>query len=229
MSQRYETHLEKAREFYEDGNYAAARAAAEKACSCVSEDLGDEARLILARCYQKLEYSEEAFKVMTEIVSREPSAEACAEFALMCAERGQCDAQCREFAHRSIEADPDMATAYLALFFCDVADDAKLDALHNLKKCVVRGGQVPEQKSFELLREWCQDACRNERHEDALALSSEVVDAFSSLDFFLLHARLCEVCHDDRQAVKYYKSALHNLPAGGMRNDVLEAIARIAI
>ncbi len=225
----YDVHLQRARDFFEDGNYAGSRAAAEKACSCAPNDC-DEEKLLLALCFQKMEYSEEAFRILSELAAGNPSPEAAAEFALACAERGQCDDLCRSFAQRSIDEDPDLAQAYLALFFCDVADDRRIDALHNLKRSINRGAQISEQKTFELVRGWCQEACNQGQMQSALDLSAVIVDTFSSLDFFLLHARLCELCEDYRQSVQYYKYALHQLsPGTAMRLEVLEAIARIAI
>ena len=225
----YESHLEKAREFYRDGNYAGARAAAQKAIECALNEEDDEARHLLALSDHKLEYTDEAFRIWESLSRRHPTPEMCESYALMRAEKGLCDDECREFAARAIASDPDSPNAYLALFFCDVADDRRQEAVVNLRRAVHRGAEISAQKAFELVRSWCQEACNAQNRQAALALSSEIVDTFSSLEFLLLHARLAEVCQQPRIAVKYYQQALHVMPTGKMRTEVLETVAAIAI
>lgn len=225
----YQLHYERAREYYEESNFEGAKAAAEYALSGAEPGEGIEARVLLALCLRKLEYNDEAMQMLYEIVSTSPTAESCAEYALMCAERGRCDSGCRELATRAISEDPDLSNAYIALFWCDVTDGLYVEALQNLRRGMHRGAEFSDAKAFDLVRTWCQDACNNDNAKFALAMTSEVVDLFNNFDFIILHARIAEIAQDDRLAVRYYKRALNMIRPGSMRNDILEAIARIAI
>lgn len=225
----YQLHYERAREFYEEGNYEGAKAAAEYALSGAQPDEGSEARVLLALSLRKLEYNDEAMQMLYEVVCSTPTAESCAEYALMCAERGRCDAGCRDLAMRAISEEPDLASAYIALFWCDATDGLYTDALRNLRRGMHRGAEFSEAKAFDLVRTWCQEACNNDNIQLALAMTSEVVDLFNTFDFIILHARIAEIAQDNRLAVRYYKHALNMIRPGSMRNDILEAIARIAI
>ena len=88
----YQIHLQKAEEFYDEANYEGARAAAEYALSCAVPGEGDEARMLLALTMRKLEFNDEAFQMLHDLVASAPTPESSAEYALMCAERGLCDA-----------------------------------------------------------------------------------------------------------------------------------------
>ena len=228
MSQ-YPLHLERAREYYGEGNYEGARAAAEYALGHAEEGEGVEAQVIMALSYRRLEMNDEALSLLKDIVNTHPTPEACAEYALLCAERGHCDVTCREFADRARNEDPDLPNSYLALFWCDGMDGAFLDAVRNLRKGILRGGEFSASHAFEMIRGWCQELCDQGQASSALNVSAEVVDLFNSFDFIILHAKLAEICESNRVAVKYYKKALLYLRPGTMRNDVLEAIARIAM
>lgn len=228
MSQ-YLLHLERARDYYDECNYEGAQAAAAYALDCAEPGQGDEARILQAMCYRRLEMNDEAIKLFAEIIQTSPSPEACAEYALMCAERGHCDAACRDYATRARDDDPDLASAYMALFWCDSMDGLYQDAVRNLRRGIHRGGEFSESRAFEMIRGWCQELCDNNNLPEALALSSEVVELFNNFDFIVLHARLSDLSGDHRQAVTFYKRALMYLRPGGMRTDILEAIARIAI
>ncbi|MBQ9817687.1 MAG: hypothetical protein IJM59_09555 [Proteobacteria bacterium] len=225
----YEAHLGHARDFYAEGNYEAAKAAAEYALSCAHSNEGSEARVIQAFALRKLEYNDEALELLRNIIQTEPTPEACAEYALMCAERGHCDTTCRELATRAIAEDPDIASGYIALFWCDSTDGQYIDALRNLRRGMHRGAEFSDARAFEMVRSWCQECCDENRCQDALELSSEVVDLFATFDFIILHARLAELNGEHRLAVTYYKQALMRLRPGNLRTDILEAIARIAI
>ncbi len=225
----YQVHLEKAEEFYDDANYEAARSAAEYALSCALPGEGDKARMILALAMRKLEFNDEAFQMLHDLTATNPTPEANAEYALMCAERGICDDSCRSCALRAIDGNPDLGSAYMALFWCDVTEGHWLDALQNLRRGMHRGAEFSDGRAFELVRGWCQEACNQENFKLALSLSSEVVELFGTFDFLILHARLAEISGENRVAVPYYKKALNHLRPGTLRNEILEAIARIAI
>ncbi len=225
----YQLHYERAREFYDEGNFEGAKAAAEYALSGTLPGEGCEARVLLALSLRKLEYNDEAMQMLYEVVCSTPTAEACAEYALMCAERGRCDCSCRDLAIRAVNENPDLANAYIALFWCDTMDGQYLDALKNLRRGMHRGAEFSDSKAFDLVRGWCQEACNCDNVQFALSLTNEVVDLFNTFDFIVLHARLAEIAADHRLAVSYYKRALTMLRPGAMRNDILEAIARIAI
>ena len=225
----YQVHLEKAAEFYDEANYEGARTAAEYALSCALPGEGDEARIILALSMRKLEFNDEAFQMLHDLAAAKPTPETNAEYALMCAERGLCDDSCRSCALHALDGNPDLGSAYMALFWCDVTEGHWLEALQNLRRGMHRGAEFSDGRAFELVRGWCQEACNQDNFKLALALSSEVVELFDTVDFLILHARLAELCGDNRTAVPYYKKVLSHLRPGSLRNEILEAIARIAI
>lgn len=225
----YHLHLEKAREYFDEGSYEGARAAAQHALSCALPGEGDEARFLIAMSFRKLEYDDDALEMFAELARTAPTPEACAEYALMCAERGQCDAHCRELAENAIREMPDLSSAYIALFWCHVTDGQYKEALQNLKRGLYRGGDFPENRIFEMVRNWCQELCDQGNTAFAFELVCEISDFYATLDFLVLTARLAEICQEERQAVAYYKKALNHLRPGALRNDILEAIARIAI
>lgn len=225
----YLLHLEKAREYYDDGNYDGAHAAAEHAIACAHPGEGAEARLLSAMALRKLEYHDDAFRLFHDLVCTSPTPEACAEYALMCAERGQCDANCRDMAMNASQIMPDLPSSYIALFWCDVTDGLYLQALQNLKRGIYRGGEFSESRAFELVRQWCQEACDLGNPQFAYELVNEIGDFFATFDFLVLQARLAEICQEHRHAVTYYKRALNYLRPGTLRTEILEAIARIAM
>ena len=225
----YLLHLEKAREYYDDGNYDGARAAAAHALACALPGEGSEARMIAAMSLRKLEFHDDAFRLLYEIVCTTPTPQACAEYALMCAERGQCDANCRDMATNAAQLMPDLPSSYLALFWCDVTDGLYLQALQNLKRGLFRGGEFPASRAFEMVRQWCQEACDLGDPKFAYDLVNEIADFFATFDFLVLQARLAEICQEHRQAVAHYKRALNYLRPGSLRTEILEAIARIAV
>lgn len=227
--QNFDIHLSNARGFYDDGNYEAARHAAEHAIDCAPESELPHAQVLLALSLRRLEFDDEAFKLLSELVEKNPVPEACAEYALMRSERGLCDEECKKYADMAIEEDPDLPAAYIALFGYYSAQDAYSEALGYLIRGIRRGADYPESRAFEILRSWCQQACDRGDFRQALELSAPVTDFFHSLDFLVLHARLAEFADEPRIAVSYYKEALIYLRPGTMRTDVLEAIARIAM
>lgn len=226
---QYSTHLDTAHDFYDDGNYEAAKAAAQHAVQCALPTDGNEAKTLYALCLRKLEYNDEAYELLQSIVQSSPSAEACAEFALMRAERNACDDSCREMALRAIHDDPNLPSAYIALFWCDVRAGLPLQAIDNLKRGILRGSEFPESRAFEILRTWCQQYCDNDNPRAAFELTQAVGDLFTTFDFIILQARIADICNEHRIAVHYYKKALGWLRPGQMRLEVLEAIARIAV
>lgn len=226
----YSLHLDRSQDFYDEGNYSAAKAAAEKALTCAMPDEGNDARRIIALSLRKLECNDEALEMMCNLVQTDPTPEICAEYALMCAERGHCDENCRNLAMRAIEEDPNLPSAYIAMFWNDAESGDYIEALHNLKKGMLRGAEFPDTRAFEIVRSWCQDLCNQNEHALAFKLSEAVVDLFNNFDFIILHARLAEVNNEPRIAVSYYKRALAYLRQGSsLRIEILEAIARIAI
>lgn len=222
-------HLNAAYDFYADGNFEAAKAASERAAACATPSDGSAAKTVYALCLRKLEYGDEAFAALKEIVESNPSGEACAEFALMRAERNECDAECRAMAMRAIDENPDLPSAYIALFWCDATEGAALSAVKNLRRGILRGSDFPEKRAFDMIRNWCQMYCNANDPQSAFALIHEIGDLFTSFDFIILHARIADICEDHRTAVHYYKKALAWLRPGQMRSEVLEEIARIAI
>lgn len=222
-------HLNAAYEFYADGNFEAAKAASECAVSCAAPGDGGAAKTIYALCLRKLEYGDEAFEALKRIVETDPNSEACAEFALMRAERNGCDAECRTMAMRAIEENPDLPSAYIALFWCDATDGAALSAVENLRRGILRGSDFSEKRAFDMIRNWCQMYCNANDPQSAYELIHEIGDLFNSFDFIVLHARIADICNEPRIAVHYYKKALVWLRPGQMRNEILEEIARLAI
>ena len=229
MSEDYRFHLDRAHEFYDDGNYEAARAAAQYALESDPPADISEAQTVIALALRKLEYNDKAFKMLSEIVVKTPNPDACAEYALMSAERGICDEVCRENAEMAIEQSPDNASAYVALFWYHQSHENYVEALRHLKRGMHRGAEFSAHRAFELVRSWCQDACNREDPASALEISGEIADYFNNLDFSVLHARIAEIASEPRIAVQYYKKALGWLRPGPMRTDILEAIARLAI
>lgn len=226
---QYTTHLETAYGFYAEGNYEAAKAASEHAISCALATDGKEACALRALCLRKLEFNDEAFDALKEIVETAPTAETCAEFALMRAERNDCGDGCRNLAQSAIDADPDLPSAYIALFRCDVSDNAPLSAVKNLRRGILRGSDFPEKHAFDIIRNWCQRYCDEGQPQSAYAIIREIGDLFTSFDFVILQARIADICNDHRVAVHYYKKALAWLRPGQMRSEILEEIAKIAI
>ena len=225
----YEMHLEKAWEFYNEGNYEAVRAALVRALESPVPDGDCRAKALLAQTCRHLEYDDEARRLYEECVRVQPTPACCAELALMMAEKGECTSACRELAEGAIEEDPDIGSAYMALFYVHAHGEDYEAALRALKRGLRRGVEFQEAKVFESLREWCQRRCDSESVYEALSLSAEVVDFFGSFDFCVLHARLAELAGEHRVAVQYYKRTLGFLRPGALRTDVLEAIARVAI
>ena len=225
----YVLHLEKSQEFFAEGNYEAARAAAEHALESALPGQGAEAATMRALCLRKLEFNDEALALLADLVVSSPTPEACAEFALMRAERNQCDADCRDCAIKAIAENPDLPSAYIALFWCDATEGAALSAVKNLRRGILRGSDFPEKRAFDMIRNWCQMYCNANDPQSAFALIHEIGDLFTSFDFIILHARIADICEDHRTAVHYYKKALAWLRPGQMRSEVLEEIARIAI
>ena len=229
MSKHYDLHLEKAREFYDDGNYEAARAASEHALSVAQSDEGIEAKIMLALSLRKLEFEDESFRMLGDLIASTTDPEAMSEYALMRAERGLCDELCRDYAEKSIESAPDLASGYMALFWYYASQMMYAKSLQNLKRGLHRGADFPESRVFEMVRSWCQEACDRADYSGACELSAMTADLFGSADFYILHARLCELSNDPRTAVQYYKKTLVFLRPGQMRIEILEAIARLAI
>ncbi|MBR4984144.1 MAG: hypothetical protein IKY83_00185 [Proteobacteria bacterium] len=226
----YSLHLDRSQDFFDEGNYSAAKAAAEKALTYAQPEEGSDARRIIALSLRKLEFNDEALDMLCRLVETEPSPEICAEYALMCAERGNCDENCRNFAQRAIEEDPDLPSAYIAMFWCDAESGEYLEALQNLKKGMLRGADFSDSRAFELIRGWCQDLCNQNESDLAFKLTTAVVDLFNNTDFLVLHARIAEINNEHRVAVSYYKRALSHLRQGSsLRIEILEAIANIAI
>lgn len=226
----YSLHLDRSQDFYDEGNYSAAKAAAEKALTYALPDEGGDARRIIALSLRKLECNDEALEMMCNLVQTDPTPEICAEYALMCAERGHCDENCRFYAQRAIEEDPNLPSAYIAMFWYDAESGDYLNALQNLKKGMLRGAEFSDARAFELIRKWCQELCDQNEFNLAYQITAAVVDLFNNFDFIILHARIAEVNNDPRTAVSYYKRALSYLRQGSsLRSEVLEAIARIAI
>lgn len=225
----FQMHLDTGRDYYAEGNYEAAKAAAEHALQAAQTDDTREAQTLQALCLRKLEYTDEAYALLRTIVNTTPTAEACAEFALMCAERNECDASCRQLANQAVLNDPDLPSAYMALFWCDLTEGQPLSAVKNLKRGILRGAEFAESRAFDIIRNWCQQYFDAGDAHAAYALITEVGDLFNTLDFTILEARVADVCGEARVAVHYYKKALSWLRAGSMRTEVLEAIARLAI
>ena len=229
MSEEYLLHLDRAREFFDEGNYEAARAASQYAMRIGMPGDISEARTLEALALRKLEYNDEAFAMFADIVANCPTGDACAEYALMCAERGICDENCRIYAEKGIAESPDNGSGYVALFWYYAGQGAYIEALSSLKRGMHRGAEFSEQRAFELVRGWCQEACNREDYAGALAITSEIVDHLGSFDFLVLHARLAEIANAPRVAVQYYKKALAYLRPGNMRTEILETVARLAI
>ena len=230
MPDHYALHLEKAREFYDNGNYEATRMAANHAIESTQPgDDNTEARTLLAMALHRLEYDEEAYQMLDEIVHQNPIPEAAAEYAKMRAERGTCDDECLKFAQIALDEDPDLASAHIAKFWYLASQNDYLEAIHALIRGLRRGAEFSERKVFELIRVWCQDMCNQQEFQQALKISETITDYFNSFDFMVLHARIAEFANEPRIAVKYYQKSLNFLRPGPMRSDILEAIARIAI
>lgn len=225
----YSEHLDRAEEFFADGNYEAAKAAAQYAIEHCDGKTDGRAMTVVALCLRKLEFNDEAMTLLQQLAQTAPTPCACAEYALMRAERNNCDETTRTLALQAIQQDPDIPSAYLALFWCDVTACRYLDAVKNLKRGIHRGGEFPENRAFDLVRGWCQKFCDADSPRDAFGIVSELGDLFNTFDFVILHARIADICGEYRAAVPYYKKALSWLRPGSMRNEVLEAIARIAI
>ena len=229
MPDYYSLHLNKAREFYDDGNYEATRMAASHAIESSQPGRDTEARVIMALALKQMQLNDEAFNILDEVVQKFPTPEAQAEYALMRAERGLCDETCMTCIQKALDEDADLSSAYIAKFWCLAAQNDYVEALQSIIRGLHRGADFSEVKLFEIVRDWCQDACNNNDFQLALQMSSTVTDYFNTFDFLVLHARLSEFANDPRTAVKYYKKAIVFLRPGPMRTDILEAIARIAI
>ena len=64
----YVLHLEKSQEFFAEGNYEAARAAAEHALESALPGQGAEAATMRALCLRKLEFNDEALALLADLV-----------------------------------------------------------------------------------------------------------------------------------------------------------------
>lgn len=229
MPDYYALHLEKAREFYDNGNYEATRMAANHAIESSHPGEDTEARTLLAMALYRLEYDNEALKILDDIVHKNPIPEAAAEYARLKAEKGHCDEECLNFAQMALDEDPDLASAHIAKFWYLATHGDYTEALHSLIRGLRRGADISEARIFELVRTWCQEKFSQNDFQQALQISEIVTDYFNSFDFLVLHARIAEFANEPRIAVKYYQKSLTFLRPGPMRSDILEAIAKIAI
>ena len=226
----YETHLSKAQEFYDEGNYEAARHALTHALEASPPPGDTRAHALLAFTYRHLEFDDEAVKLFETCLTTSHAPDVCAELALILAEKGESSDRALDLANDAIQGDPDIGAAYLARFYIFSKRGDYIPALKDLKSAIRRGADFPDTKAFELVRDWCQKYCDANCYDEAFALSSEIADFFASFDFFILNARLADFAQQPRVAVEYYKRALSFLRQGNqMRIDILEAIARIAI
>lgn len=232
MTTLYELHLAKAEEFLSEENHQAAQAALEHALAapCPSGDI--RAKELMAYTLRALEFDDEAFELFSELVDVSSSPRVYAEYAIMLAERGRADDDCRSLAERAIDIDPEsayIAPAHEALYFVFAKTGHYVEALQHLKCAIRRGSDFPEERVFEHVRNWCQDLCSSDAAAEALTITTEVANFFTGLEFSVLHARIAEVCGEERIAVAYYKKALAKLKPGPLRSDILEALATIAI
>lgn len=226
----YDTHLSKAQEFYDEGNYEAARHALAHALDANPPQGDTRAHALLAFTYRRLEFDDEALKLFEICVNANPTPNVRAELALILAEKGCASQRALDLANSAASEDPDINAAYLARFLVYAKRGEYLPALKDLKSAIRRGADYPDNQAFELIRDWCQKFCDDSCYEDAFNLSNEVADFFASFDFYILNARLADFAQKPRIAVDYYKRALAFLRQGNqMRIDILEAIARIAV
>ena len=227
---RYETHLAKAQEFYDEANYEGARAALGYAMQEPDAASDCRAQRLLAHTYRRLEYDNEAMSLFEHCLGVEPVAGDYGELALILAEKAEASDHAIELANQAIELDPDVASAYLALFLIYARRSEYVPALRYLKRGIRRGVEYSETKTFDDVRAWCQALCAKGCYEEAFEITNEVSDFFANFDFYILHARIAEIAQKPRVAVEYYKKCLTFLRTGSpLRLDVLEAIAKLAI
>ena len=225
----FETHYSKAQEFYDEGNYEAARVALQHALESNPPAKDCRAQALLGHTYRRLEYDDDARQMFEYCVSHNTTADVYAELSLILAEQGKDSDRAIELASRAIEDDPDIGSAYLALFLIYSKRNEYIQSLRCLKSGLRRGAEYSEQRVFELVRGWCQIYCDEQYYEEAFQVVNEVADYFNSFDFYVLKARLAELSSHPRVSVEYYKRALSFVRSGPMLTDILEAIARLAI
>jgi len=226
----YETHLEKAQAFYDEGNYQAARQALNYALEADPPQGDARAYALLGYTYRQLEFDNDAMQAFEQALNIGTTADVFAELALILAEKGEDSERALSLADSAINADPDVSAAYHARFLIKAKHGEYLPALKDLKSALRRGANYSDTQAFELIRGWCQAYCEAKCYDDAFALSNEVADFFASFDFLILNARLADFSQNPRIAVDYYKRALPFLRQGSqLRLEILEAIARIAI
>lgn len=232
MTTLYDLHLAKAEEFFAEDNFQACKAALEHALAAPKAEEDVRAKELMACVLRQLEYDEEALDLFSELAETSSSPRVLAEYAMMLAERGKSDDLCRELAERAIDIDPEsayIAPAHEALYYVLSRSGDYVEALQHLKCAIRRGAEISEEAVFENVRDWCQVLCADDACTNALTISSELADFFSGFEFSVLHARIAEVCREDRIAVAYYKKSLAKLKSGSLRCEILEAIAAIAI
>lgn len=225
----FDTHYAKAQEFYDEGNYEAARVALKYALDANPPANDCRAHALLAHTYRKLELDDDALQMFEYCLSHHTTADVYAELALILAEKNREHDRAEELAQYAINTDPDLASPYIALFLIDSEKHHYIKALKNLKSGLRRGAEYSEQRIFELVRAWCQDYCNDHQFEEAFLVISEIADYYHVLEFYILKAKIAELANYPRISVEYYKKALPFVRAGSLRTDILEAIAKLAI
>ena len=225
----FETHYMKAQEFFDEGNYEAARVALKHALESNPPAKDCRAHALLGHTYRKLELDDDAHEMFEYCITRTPTPDVFAELSLILAEKSEDSERSIELANLAIDEDPDLASAYLALFLIYSQRDEYVKALKYLKSGLRRGAEYPEQRVFELVRTWCQNYCDDRCYDEAFEVIHEIADFYHSFDFLVLMARIADLSNRPRVSVEYYKKALSFVRSGPMRMDILEAIAKNAI
>ena len=225
----FETHYLKAQEFFDEGNYEAARVALKHALESNPPANDCRAHALLGLTYRKLELDNDALEMFEYCIPRTPTADVFAELSLILAEQDVESDRAVELANHAIQTDPDLASAYLALFLVYSRQNEYITALKHLKSGLRRGAEYSEQRVFDLVRGWCQMYCDERCFEKAFQIIHEIADFYHSFDFLVLKARIADLSNRPRVSVEYYKKALSFVRTGPMRTDILEAIAKNAI
>ncbi len=225
----FETHYMKAQEFYDEGNYEAARVALKHALESNPPTKDCRAHALLGHTYRRRELDNEAHEMFEDCITRTPTPDVLAELSLILAEKAIDSDRAVDLANRAIDEDPDLSSAYLALFLIYSRQDEYIKALQFLKSGLRRGAEYPEQRVFDLVRGWCQNYCDENYFDEAFQVIHEIADFYHSFDFLVLKARIADLSNRPRVSVEYYKKALSFVRSGPMRTDILEAIAKNAI
>src|SRR5690606_11670572 len=104
----------------------------------------------------------------------------------------------------------------------DTADDM-------LRKGIRRGAEIPPATVFGMYQSWVGKLVQAGEAAEASEVAGRASAFFANnVHLLILAAGAAEAAGDNATALERYKSALDDIPAGNVRNQILEKVAALA-